>query len=69
MSFTNEKLNGEDKEKNKYSCDICNQTFDNTYNLDQHIKAHKEQRIFSCKGCNISFHDLEEYNHNLTFQT
>ena len=73
MNFTNEKSNNffrmnsttEAETKNKYSCDICKTYFASIYNLDQHIRTHKEQRIFSCNVCNVSFHDKEEFNYHM----
>jgi uncharacterized Zn-finger protein len=42
-------------EKKDYICEICGKTFKNSYNLKQHVFAHKDTKGFQCDLCEKSF--------------
>ena len=38
-----------------YSCEICDQTFNQTSNLKCHINSHTQEKPFTCSICDKGF--------------
>lgn len=48
----------------EFSCGLCRKTFSRKFNLNNHLKAHANERSFSCSICGLGFvrrHDRETH--------
>lgn len=59
---------GEDNNKNKFKCDLCNRLFSRKTHLKRHMTIHTDERAYVCTatGCDKKFRRLDHLQNHLS---
>ncbi len=52
---------GDQPNKKKYQCHVCNKLFPNSFRLKTHVRIHTGEKPFKCEPCSQAFADRSNY--------